>query len=561
MISNLPNSISVSKLKNFYFGDADGIHDQLLDHAYVFCGTSPFIQISKARKRIILGPKGSGKTAMFRLMRDKKIHIQCESDELRTIGIQADLNLKTLKEFVLSRINLHTKKNDLLLKYRLTWEIFLMLRIFEELAEIGITLPEKLKEFNEKLQSIFSFKKNSNLLDALVNMKKTVGAKFDSNQPTAYNLYTSFEKGAAPEDPKAANFLIVFDDILKTINLFLKENSITIDILIDKLDDFVVKEEYEIQKNIFQSLLEVESTYYQYSNLRLFLFIREDLFNRLSLDEHGSDKVFAKKIDINWSPGDISQLIAKRISYNYFKLLNLSKITIQYNTEALYIDKRQSEYIEESEDVKKNTFWDFLKNFIKRQSENHNKRRIVNLSEEMSWDIIESLLPNKIFHLDQNNKEVLIPLKEFIKSHLSCADNSLNPRLVISFFTYVFDFIHEYYEKNQDIKSIQKLDGKYQIIDPKNFIEIYQKFKNDTFQIYVKQLGDWQYLINTFHEKKGKKYSFQYKELFSILEINKKKEDDFQRFLAIMNHVGFLSCDNLNKTFESRKYSIPILFR
>ncbi|GBF44413.1 hypothetical protein LPTSP2_37160 [Leptospira ellinghausenii] len=562
MISNLPNSIPISKLKNFHFGDVDGIHDQLLDHAYVFCGTSPFIQISKARKRIIIGPKGSGKTAMFRLMRDKKIPIHCDSEELRTIGIQADLNLKSLKEFVLDRINLQSKKSSLLLKYRITWEIYLMIKIFEDLSKLHIQLPEKLKHFSEKLESIFSYKNNTNILDALLNMKKTIGTKFDTSQPTVHNVYASIERGTKPEDPKAANFLIVFDDILQSINSFLNENNIALDIMIDKLDDFVIKEEYEIQKNIFQALLEVESNYYQHSNIRLFLFIREDLFNRLNLDEYGSDKVFAKKINITWSLDDISQLIAKRISYNYFSAFNLSKIIVEFETKSLYIDKRQNEYIEESEENKnKNRFSRILSHLFSKEATNQVKRRTVSLSEEMSWDIIESLLPNKVFHLDQNSKAILIPLKEFIKTHLSCADNALNPRLVISFFNAVFEFILEYYEKNHDIKNIKKVDGKFPILDPKSFIEIYQKFKSDTFQIYLKQLGDWQYLIHTFHEKKGKRYSFLYKDLISLLEIDRKKEDDFKRFLAIVNHVGFLSCDNLNKTFEARKYTLPILFR
>ena len=561
MIANLPNEFKIQRLKDIYFGDADGITDELLEHPYVFCGTSPFLQIAKGRKRIIIGPKGSGKSAMFRLLRDKKITISHTSAQQATIGIQADINLKTLREMVLERVKINDQKADPMLKYRLSWEIYLILKILEKLKELNFSISGRLAEFKAKLDELFAVKKGFTLLEALVSLKKTVGVKFDTNQPNVHNIYTSIEPGQKYEDANAGNFLIVFDDILKEANECLKTHNTTLDILVDKLDDFVVKEDYDIQKTIFQSLLDVESGYCQFSNTRLFLFIREDLFNRLNLDQYGSDKVFARKTNITWSADDISQLIAKRFIFNYYKIFNMSTIHISYDTEELFLEKKQSEYLEESAPIKHRSRLSlFLRKFFHRKLKGP-RRRVVNLTDKISWDVISVLLPEKIYHLDQNNKEILIPFKDFIKTHLSCANDALNPRLVISFFNAVFDFIHEYYEKNEDLGPVKKTNGRFQVIAPESFLEIYQKFKKETYEIYVKQLGEWQYDINTFHERKGNRYAFLYNQLVDLMEIDESKKADFNRFLAIMNHVGFLSCDNVNKTYENRKYTIPILFR
>ena len=118
----------------------------------------------------------------------------------------------------------------------------------------------------------------------------------------------------------------------------------------DKLDEFVVKEAYSFQKMLIQGLLECERSYIRYENIKLKLFLRTDLFEKLNFESLGYEKVQYKKIDLIWNSQDIRKLISQRILLNYSELLGLKHLEFEIDKEKLYLDAKSIRLMEGDDD-------------------------------------------------------------------------------------------------------------------------------------------------------------------------------------------------------------------
>ena len=74
MIKNLPNEITINNLQNFNFGDIEANNDDLLVDS--ICRTSSIIEFLRGKKNVVLGEKGTGKTAIYRLLKEEKIRFK-----------------------------------------------------------------------------------------------------------------------------------------------------------------------------------------------------------------------------------------------------------------------------------------------------------------------------------------------------------------------------------------------------------------------------------------------------------------------------------------------------
>jgi hypothetical protein len=88
MITNLPNKFPVAALQAFDFGDADAQMDRLLPDCAV--PTAPMVEFLMDRKDIVLGYRGTGKSALVRLLSEGKLSFKGD------VGI--DSSVLTLNE-------------------------------------------------------------------------------------------------------------------------------------------------------------------------------------------------------------------------------------------------------------------------------------------------------------------------------------------------------------------------------------------------------------------------------------------------------------------------------
>lgn len=174
MITNLPQVFPVSKLEHFVFGDVEATTDDLLDNDMCICRIRPVDEFLKGRKSIVIGERGTGKTALFRLVSSNKLSFT-NDNSLRQliIPIDEDLQFTTIKEIITSKIKI-TSNTDCL-KYRFVWEIFLFYRILVCLEE-NCKLDDNLQDIVDKFREIFgNLKKKNSLIELLLSQKKTIG--------------------------------------------------------------------------------------------------------------------------------------------------------------------------------------------------------------------------------------------------------------------------------------------------------------------------------------------------------------------------------------------------
>ena len=108
-IQNLPQKFPMVLLQKFDFGLPDAKEDPLLDACAL--KIAPIAQFLTDNKSILVGDRGSGKTAVFRLLSDRKIQFT-NTENLTQIHIPIDeeLSYKTLKGHISQQIKESTNE-------------------------------------------------------------------------------------------------------------------------------------------------------------------------------------------------------------------------------------------------------------------------------------------------------------------------------------------------------------------------------------------------------------------------------------------------------------------
>jgi hypothetical protein len=173
----------------------------------------------------------------------------------------------------------------------------------------------------------------------------------------------------------------------------------------------------------------------------------------------------------------------------------------------------------------------------------HKVGRINTLTNEVNKEIIFSIIPNFIKHCDKNLMSTDIELFNFLDTHLSLANGVNTPRFAILFLEKIFNIAEKYYYENIDLV-IKNTGGRFNL-----FIRI------------TEEETTWKSWLESFYTIKGNKYSFSYNDFCKLLEIKPEEENEFQYFLSFLTHLNILNCNSRSTKYESRRFSLPILFR
>lgn len=139
-------------LKDLDFGSVDAESEEEL--AKRFVQTQEFNQISDEDKLVILGPKGSGKSAIFRLFTDyteetKEILDTDFPEKTYIIKALGGNDVKSVDDRSLEEI-----QNQSDFSYDTFWRIYIGLKVASKLGEMGYTsdgeLGDVLRAFNEQ---------------------------------------------------------------------------------------------------------------------------------------------------------------------------------------------------------------------------------------------------------------------------------------------------------------------------------------------------------------------------------------------------------------------------
>jgi hypothetical protein len=515
---------------------------------------------------------------LFRLITEGNLKFKNEG-KLRQIYVPIDEDLEYfgLTDFLNKSIKDATGKPTE--KYRIAWELFILNRVILELrfkfkgdGEISSIENEFAKSIGLDVVSKLS------LLELLRKTKKTFGVKLE-NGHTGFvvpNFYTSIEpsNNSAVDGSSEASLMLDTVSVKRKIREFLKNNKAVVFVLIDKLDEFVANSEYAMQKINLQSLLETQRSYQAFSEIKIKLFLRTDLFRRLDFESLGYDKISSKTVELKWSQTDIRQFIAKRILHNLSSVLDKKKFGIKFDDKKLYVDQ---EYLKKGSQIdiaytnkRENLFYIIKKWAIEFQiSRNLRKRdkydaRQTDLMAAIYRMVITLFFPNEVKHYNKKRKKESLDIFDFLDSHLSLASGSTTPRIVLMHFQICLEHTREYYRLNPDTASVHlNEESQYPLLPRDAMLLAYGELQDGICLTFANLTQRWKVAALNMRENLpscNKSTIVSYQDIAKWIK-GRIEEEDFKAFVAFYSHVGLLRCINPTALEEKRNYELPILFQ
>jgi hypothetical protein len=577
MITNLPKQFNIKLLDEFSFGQPDAKEDDLLEKC--LCHIAPFEEFMKGGKDIILGERGTGKSALFRLIKNGEYqfkpsgaNVKQSSKRQIIIPIDEELNFISIKDLVSQKIS--GDSFDLETKFRICWEIFLLIRIVIVLRK-EFSASEEIHTIFSSLNEAFDLEvKTQTLFGHIFDQKKTIGIKIDNLQTgfATPNFYVSVEPSANfTSNEKTKTIVFSLEEYKSEINRLLQSRKCVCYVLIDKLDEFVVKEEYEAQKKAIQGLLHCQRGFLNYQNLKLRLFLRTDLFYKLNFESLGFDKIKSKTIELKWPPEDIRQFIARRVIYNLLSHDGMRKIEISLDEENLSsgFSAMTRKYPKTSNYLRRSPVAQFLYKgilFIEKRTKRIDARdsREINLNDALSRCIIRTIFPSAVDHNTIHNKRIREDLFTYLESHFSLGTGNTTPRIILMFLEKSLENTRRYFYSNPDIKFVDlDKNNELPLVKRDCMYQAYNDLKVDVWETCCNISNRWRELMEELRAKKGifHKKGVSYQEIISLLSKVCPNEEELREFLAFLVHVGVLNCSNSKIDYKNRTYNLPILFK
>lgn len=527
------NNFILKELDNLNFGLLEGEKDDKLSDSFFI--TSSILRLLKGKFNFILSPKGGGKSALFRAIKDKLIPLPKEYFDYAKYSIIPineafgfDSDYLPSDHFIQET----NRKN-----YTLSWAIYILTEFIKDIKNNHndksnysdfINKIRKIKDFKDKFQLY-------NLTDFLSQL--SFGITFNvGGQPIDIKPKLNFE----PRSEK-----LVLNEIFQIINKFYKDNNLTALVLIDRIDNFVRKEAYHIQKNYIQGLIDCIEELSHLDNIAPVLFIRTDLFYAFDIDFE-FDKIKERTQDLIWEDGETLNFIV-------YRLLSNEYIRDNYREYFYHIMGEGFEGGHQRLKEDHRTFWQKLQ-FWKKFKKNR-----LDLKRTLNYTIAE-----KFIRLFFPKTVELFGEKEFchwIFEYLEDANKFVNPRLLIYFFN---ELIKAQIDCNRRVKLDSEKELKvntnmdylsFDIFSQELFPEIYMKIQNDELRNIFKILKTKEYrtLFIEINERTSVASRFNYGD-FNIKRLNIPKEE-FDRLLKYLTLLGYC------RAIDKQTYEVPKLYQ
>ncbi len=529
-----------SKVGELTFGTIDALHDNLLRSCLVITGS--IVGLLRSKWNYVIAPRGAGKTAVYKAFENDwfaKELFDRSSCFLVLLNKAFDYDCEYLDhaKFV---PNLNYRN------YILSWGLFIAMEVVGEIRKRGAELSghgKFLKEMGryEGLKDKFRL---YGLLDYIDQLNISLSLNLSGQN---FNLSPRIKVNT----PKLR---ISLNEIFDQINSLMHENGKQLVILIDRLDDFVGHEEYQVQRNYVQGVFDVIEEICTLDAIRPILFLRNDLFSKLHINV-GYDKVQDRVCKLNWDDGEILRFIKNRFLSNRY-------IRQNYQDYLNYCGLRHVSERLSSSGARR--FWmtglfrlPLLRSALqKSQGERHK-----HLQQLISEDFVALFFPKKITHVTQAGGSEETTFLDWVKTHLSDQSGYVSPRQLISLFNNIFRRQHDYYAKDatyvieRNIRAV-RTDSTlhFPIFSPSIIQEAFVETQKDAVRVVHHLLDpEEQAAFGAIAELAAERGTFRYGDLRPPdFGLTKERYEDLLSYLKTLGHL---------KEVAPKKYSVPILYR
>ena len=286
------------RLADLKFGAEEAEKDNLLEASYV---QRPVLGgFLDSNRTIVIGDRGSGKSALFRKLRDGG---PADSSN----GQVSVLPLDDPYGF-LDRIIVKGSDPSSVEEYRAAW----LLMVACVLASaVPAAAPKQLRVMARGLRSAFALEDErpprvARLVRAVGRKLSGTGLKFAVGP---VNLEMKVPDGS--HGPTGT--LVDVEKFMRLHDQYLAAVGERVVVPIDRIDE-VFKYARHRQETLVQGLLQAESTISQLENLRILVFLRTDLFETYDIQE--KNKLVSRTLVLEWSEEDLLRLLVNRVFAN-----------------------------------------------------------------------------------------------------------------------------------------------------------------------------------------------------------------------------------------------------
>lgn len=574
-IHNLPATFPVQELSQFNFGDPDGKDDPILDACTL--KIAPIVEFLDTNKSIMVGDRGTGKTAVFRLLSEGRFKFN--NPDLKQqiyIPIDEDLSYRTLRDHIKANIKSATKEN--ISSYRIVWELFIFSRCLDKL-EGYFPKNSKFKNIQNEFFATIGIKgkEKFGILDILTKTKKTFGVKLEGGHLgyVVPNFYTSLEPSLSGKELHRDESILDLPKFKREINSLLAESNSVVYILIDKLDEFVAGEDYHTQLDTLQALLHCWRESQSYPKLKLKLFLRRDIYERLDFSAIGKDKIDPKKVELKWTDENIRQLLAIRIFYNMSSFMKGKQLKIECDETNLTIDKKSLSQIRSLDadidsgqflKAKLARFYIMMCAKLKLRKRDAYDARTTNLNDMAYRAILTIFFPRSVNHVTQSHKIEQIEITQYLATHFQFSNGFTTPRVVLLFMQKCLDIARNYYRNNHE-RFIQQTDkGEYPVFLRDHLMDAYQDVRKLAMQTIIGLNHEWNRPVLLLMQVVSKSktpctVSFNVaKKTIGKLLVNVNSKE-LEHLFSFYEHAGLFYCTNRTPEYSLRTYKIPLFFQ
>lgn len=547
---HLTDPFPTAQLATLDLGNMDGHRDLLL--AKGFIATRSIKQFLNDKHSVIIGSFGSGKSALFNLLKDQSEHLTTYKEDL-IVSIDEQIEFDSLKSDSKNYFPELSEK----LTYQLLWKFQVCRRVTEEVAKLdGFPRDSGERYLSGFLDRTGGVGGDKSILTRIKNLFEQVSFKIKatlSDMPIGVELG---KEAAQAIGRIELNLDKVIDELVVSIESREIRRCI---VIIDKLDKFVSGEAYNTQRLYLESLLQLEDDLYSVERIGFKIFLRLDLYERLDFSSLGPDKAEDNTLRLIWSKNEIRMFIARRllIALEEAGVWTLRSVfdSSDWSDESL---KWHEKVLMETQGGVMHGVAKLIRKFIKR------KRTETTLMEKSDIKILNKLFETKLVHECERGRQVEINSLEFFDTHFLDGHKSCTPRYMLVFLKELIDEANNYYynSPNRTVTPVME-DGDwvYNLFTQELVYSSYQKAKEKYIRHVSKVDGVWtSYLLELLSKKKGKK-SFDYKWIVKNISFPKIDEGKAVEFLVFLQVIGFLEPIEYSRDIKKRRYELPILYK
>ena len=295
-------------LEEVTFGDQVAENEASALSKY-FVETHVWTKLFKGEVDVIFGSKGAGKSALYTLLLDKKdslydrniFLISAEKPTGKTVfsDISNDPPTKENEFIALWKVYFCQLIVDWLIKNKMCNGSAKIVK--DKLVEAG--LLEEENTIKRLLNSAKSFAKQLMRVEGIEG-----GFGIEGGITGKITFHT-------PNQELEAKGYSSVDDLLDMLNESLCEIGKTAWILCDRLD-VAFDQSIQLEKNALRALFKVYRDVEEYASIRLKIFLRDDIWNRITQEGFREASHITKDITISWNSRNLLNLIVSRALQN-----------------------------------------------------------------------------------------------------------------------------------------------------------------------------------------------------------------------------------------------------